>query len=480
MKCLLLVSVFCVLVLLLPSTLQNPVYCATNPTMNEILSKTFERVQTTPIMTHGVSGSWESNVIGGEFVIDDGTQLVMYYLGSTGPVCAIGRATAPRTEPPTSWTKYSGNPVLTAGSSGWDASTAGIRCGSVVKVGSSYYLYYSPEQSGAQGIRAQVGVAMSSDGINFVKYSGNPILTPDTSIGDYHCAIPCVINVGGTFYMYYTSSSDSGFWTPNQYRVASSTDGLHWTKLGVILNVGSSGQWDGRFIEQFKVYQASDGYVLVYEGYSGLVWSVGAATSSNPAGPFTKFSGNPIFSKSGVYGTFDETHVATPFLFRMTNNLYLFYQGTGNSGNYNVAYWDNGLAAISLSSGSQNPTVTVTTWDDRGGVSFPIGNVAVTVRKDGSAYATWTTNSLGTYEETVEPGTYDFSANWQGLVDFESVTLLAGDSKSIDLRFGSGNPFPFPFDFDFRYLFFIGIGAFAGVLAVLKKRLEHGHGSRKR
>lgn len=449
----------------LPLTYRELAYSQTSPTMNEILSKTFTRVQTTPVLPHGSSGAWDSYNIGGSCIIDDGAQLIMYHLGS-GPVYggAGGRATAPRTEPPISWAKYAGNPILVASSSGWESGCT-LRFGSVVKAGSSYYMYYSTEQNGALGKRATVGLAISTDGVNFVKYASNPILLPDVFIGDYHCAIPMVINSGGAYYMYYTSSTVNNFWTPNQYRVASSSDGIHWTKGGVIVSTGPG--WDSRYLEQCKVYQASDGIILTYEGYSGSQWCIGAATSSNPLGPFTKWSGNPIFRPSGVPGTFDQYHVATPYFYRMSQKVYLFYQG-GDSSSYDMASWNIGLAAISIESdGPETGTLKVF-------ASYDGAYVSASVTATGPQTVTGQTTDSG-ITFTVLAGTYTITGTYPlgSAVPQYATVPSGGSAPNVYLNFGGVTPPPVP-ELLFQFIFIIGTVATVGGLVFFARRKSGG------
>jgi hypothetical protein len=434
--------------------------------MSEILSKTFERVQTTPILNHGNSGSWDSLNVAEQSILDDGSQLIMYFLGQNagGGTLAIGRATAPRTEPPVSWTKYAGNPILAADASGWEAGASGIRLGSVVKIGTTYYLYYCSTH------RCEIGVATSTDGIHFVKYASNPILSPD---GEYHCAIPYVINAGGVYYMYYTSSTVDNFWTPNQYRVASSNDGIHFTKIGVILNT-SPGQWDSVYIEGCTVYQAADGYILVYTGYDGGTWANGVATSSSPVGPFTKFSGNPNFQRSGVVGTFDQSQVSTPLFFRMSERLYLFYQGAGYSGDYSSAYWNLGLAAIPL-----GPS---TTGVLRVFASYNGTYVATSVMVTGpqNVEGTTTTDPSVPLSFSLTPGAYVVSGTYF-VSKSENVLVVVGHTSNVTLNFGGSPPPPPPPppELPLHLIFVVGAVALVASLVFFGRRRGAHHFSIK-
>ncbi len=309
------------------------------------------RLQATPILSVGDPGTWDSYNIHTFSIINDGSKLILFYGGqddSAGHVVAIGRATSANTsEPPTNWTKFASNPILTNSTSGWDSTEHGVRMGNVIMIGSTFYLYYSSEADPEHtpSLPAAIGVATSTDGFNFTKYAGNPILEPD-EVNDWACGVPHVIKVGATYYMYYTRGVyDAAGWTPSGSAVATSPDGLTWTRQATILSLGSAGAWDDVFIEQSKVYHTSDGYILAYEGYSGSEWKIGIATSSTPTGVFTKYVSNPILKATLTAGRFDQYHVATPLFYKMSNQLYLFYQGA-NDATYTSAHWNMGIASV--------------------------------------------------------------------------------------------------------------------------------------
>ncbi|MBI4243625.1 MAG: hypothetical protein HY606_06005, partial [Planctomycetes bacterium] len=70
------------------------------------------------------------------------------------------------------WVKYEGNPVLTLGAYGsWEADH--VHNAVVIKEGTIYKMWYN----GYDGQRSRTGYATSPDGVNWTKYSGNPVLS---------------------------------------------------------------------------------------------------------------------------------------------------------------------------------------------------------------------------------------------------------------------------------------------------------------
>ena len=133
------------------------------------------------------------------------------------------------------WSKYGA--VLDKGTSGeWDDYK--IHHPSVVKEGSTYYMYYGGHRSG-QSYR--IGMATSSNGINWTKYAENPILTwgEDGEFDDNMLRPSKPIIIDGVWYMFYWAydGSSSGM------GLAVSTNGYTWTKKGEFAS-RHSGNWD--------------------------------------------------------------------------------------------------------------------------------------------------------------------------------------------------------------------------------------------
>jgi hypothetical protein len=103
-----------------------------------------------------------------------------------------------------------------------------------------YQMFYdtSSEGFGPGGSVEQIGLAYSSDGLNWTRYGSEPILIPSGAIGDWdgtHAFRPSVVRVTGTYYMLYSGSNDNidpvtSVSYAHGIGLATSTDGIHWTK----------------------------------------------------------------------------------------------------------------------------------------------------------------------------------------------------------------------------------------------------------
>jgi uncharacterized repeat protein (TIGR01451 family) len=109
----------------------------------------------------GTDGEWDEDVVWGPEVMKDGSTYMMWYQSGDW----IGLATS---DNGIDWDKDPANPVL---SEGWDG--AGLACASVLLEGSTYKMWVV---SGA-GANEGIGYATSDDGITWMMYGGNPVLT---------------------------------------------------------------------------------------------------------------------------------------------------------------------------------------------------------------------------------------------------------------------------------------------------------------
>lgn len=148
----------------------------------------------TPVLIPGDSGTWDSWSVAPGPVIKDGATYRMYYLGCSNPndQFHIGLATSSDGK---LWQKYP-TPVL-VGSSNWERQ---ISPHSILKKNGIYFLYYVGRN---QTFLDRIGVAFSNDGVSWSKYSGNPIITPTQSWEGSGVSWPGVIYNNGVFKMIY-------------------------------------------------------------------------------------------------------------------------------------------------------------------------------------------------------------------------------------------------------------------------------------
>lgn len=190
-------------------------------------------------------------------------------------------------------------PVLTRGSSGaWDDTR--VEFASVLKEGATdYKMWYTGRNSSAVW---GIGYATSSDGVSWTKWNGNggPVLTAGAfgAWDSYRAMEPSVINVAGTYHMWYTGEKTFPY-SHIGHATASLPQGT-WTKdPGNPVFNGTPSTWDGNQVYSPYVVVNGGAYEMFYSGSNGNRWLTGHASATDPNGPWTKDS-NAILSPNST------------------------------------------------------------------------------------------------------------------------------------------------------------------------------------
>jgi predicted GH43/DUF377 family glycosyl hydrolase len=315
---------------------------------DQLTRTVFSRYPGNPIIPHsGISGDWKEGQVQESFVFADpadASRLIMFYSGCrrTGgvPATFIGRATA-HVENPFAWTDHPANPLLSPGASPYNMRN--VRLDSVVYVDGAYWLYSSgtgDAKLSKDGYSFEsILLARSSDGVRFT-WQTEPVLLPTEDERDVSQA--AVLREDGLWYLYYSYRTRTGQVLPG-LRLATSTDGVHWTKTGRQILSCTPGSYDAKYYEWHQILKLGRDYVLLSECYDGKHWSIGAAHSVSPTTGWIKRE-TPLLEPSRVPGAYDEHHVATPALFDVGSRVFFFFQGGNNLGNYMLSEWDIGVA----------------------------------------------------------------------------------------------------------------------------------------
>lgn len=218
-----------------------------------------------PVLSPGVSGSWdETSTIAGA-VIKEESGYKMYYVGWSNPYeqWHIGLATS---SDGITWQKHP-LPVL-YGTTGWETR---IVPSSILKISGIYYLYYY----GSMVNNNKIGLATSTDGINWTKYSGNPILEATQSWEGSGIAHPSVIKDEGIYKMVYVNKASNGF------GIATSIDGITWTKDNhnpFFIEENTTNNWADEDIAYPFFMKINNEYRIYYSGIgdpNSIVYRIG-------------------------------------------------------------------------------------------------------------------------------------------------------------------------------------------------------------
>lgn len=163
----------------------------------------------------------------------------------------------------------------------------------------------------------------------FEKFPGNPVIPlgkrgePD----DRHAEYPSVVTVGDRLWMFYSAYGPRRRW---EIAAAVSSDGIHWTRLGVVLAPdGAESAWDSVSVagpsvivdpeappdERFRMWYAGKGSDL-YEG-------IGLATSAD--GQQWRRRGRVL--GRGERGAWDGAQLVDPAVIRVGGGYRMYYCG---------------------------------------------------------------------------------------------------------------------------------------------------------
>jgi predicted GH43/DUF377 family glycosyl hydrolase len=161
------------------------------------------------------------------------------------------------------WTKYSGNPIMTATSS---VDSSFISAPFVSQVDTGFMMWYTCQNPSLSHMA--ICAATSPDGISWTKKSA-PVLTASPSGWDSRGDVysPSVIYDGSVYGMWYTGTTTTGRVVQQHIGYATSQDGVTWTKdpNSPVLSPGDPGTWDALLVENQYVLSYQNGFLLYYD-----------------------------------------------------------------------------------------------------------------------------------------------------------------------------------------------------------------------
>ena len=193
------------------------------------------------------------------------------------------------------WVLSAQNPVLTPTPSDPDRGADNVYAADVLWHDGRWWMWYGGQ--GGDGHDA-IFLARSDDLVSWEKHPSwwNPQPVVDTPPAN-HVNDPSVVRVGGTFYMFYTEAPTG---ENDEVHLATSSDGIAWSKQGVVLDVGPAGSWEPDRVGRPAVLHEDGEFRMWYDGQVyGVARHVGYATS--PDGySWTKHPGNPVVLHEGA------------------------------------------------------------------------------------------------------------------------------------------------------------------------------------
>lgn len=242
----------------------------------------------------------------------------------------LDRDATPLVAPP--WTPVVGGtsdpPVLEGTVDGWDAG--GVMSPALLRRDGEEILYYAGES--ADGMR--LGLATRSGDGPFVKHPASPILAGDAAWKADAQNTPEPVVVGDEVWLYYNGSRDVG--GPLSIGLATSSDGVDFSDVAenpVLAGTDVQGDWDGRGVAHPSVIVRDGVFELWYA--SGTAFAVGYALSADGV-EFERYCDNPVFEGLGA-DSWDEGHIKAPEVALDGDTYFMSYSGC-DKGCYQIGW----------------------------------------------------------------------------------------------------------------------------------------------
>jgi predicted GH43/DUF377 family glycosyl hydrolase len=156
------------------------------------------------VILENAHSGWEAGNIGTPDLYKEGSTWYLTYHGYDGNDCKVGFASGSNIY---SLSKSGANPIISTSGSGFDSGTIGRR--GIYKEGSYYYMVYEVSTDAPYNTADwSCTIARSSNWTTWTKFSQQNIIPVKTS-SEYGNDGPDLINIGGTFWMYYRDVNDA-------------------------------------------------------------------------------------------------------------------------------------------------------------------------------------------------------------------------------------------------------------------------------
>jgi predicted GH43/DUF377 family glycosyl hydrolase len=284
-------------------------------------------------------GAFDSRAVDCPFVFRHGSEFRMTYLGFDGTGYQTGMAASADL---VNWRRLGcilprdpSSPVLRYNAGlNWILRDSRLRSpGKLKKVRGRYVgVYHAYPQPGYEAGPAVIGLCWSADLLKWEP--GEPCLRAGDGAewergGLYK---PCLIEEGGTYYLFYNAKTQSPRGWREQTGVAYSTDLKTWKRHagGPVIRNGPAGSWDERFASDPCVMKDGKRWVLFYFGLDAKGVARDLAAVGN--GPFEFQKGDEILIDVGPPGSVDSVYAHKPSVIEHGGDLYHFYCAVSGRG----------------------------------------------------------------------------------------------------------------------------------------------------
>ena len=187
-----------------------------------------------------------------------------------------------------------------------------LGCFTVLDDGDKLYFYSGGTQIGEP---KKVGMATSTDGIHWTKYQENPL---------FPGSMPYVVKVGETFHLYHPGKDDAG---RHGLLMRTSSDGFRWSKPKLVLAGGLLDPCVVQIAEnRFHLYYCAGGR-NTQKGKQ--MWEFKAHIATSEDGIRWKKHPEPVLPL-GQKGSWDEQSHAGPCVLKLEDGFHMWYLGSGD------------------------------------------------------------------------------------------------------------------------------------------------------
>jgi len=314
----------------------------------------FEGDNNNPILTPGEPGSWDELFVSAPQVVFFKNTFYLFYMGGNeAGQMAVGLATS---YDGFNFTKFTGNPLLAPDGTGFDAFTLGP--GIVLKDDTTWVMYYNGQELAGYAPGASVGRATAKQLTGPWIRNNTPVLTSGKKgEWDDGFILPCSVMKleNGSYRIYYTGGREISGWKDFFIGMAESTDGINWKKYNdpsttehpfresdPVFQSGNPGEWDEKSVWMANITKQSSGFRMYYAGSKGEGEAIGYAHSRDGI-HWERYNRNPVFDVKGdpgIHYTDEIVAASNPFFLRLDTICFLYYYfeiDTPSGGNIRVA-----------------------------------------------------------------------------------------------------------------------------------------------
>jgi predicted GH43/DUF377 family glycosyl hydrolase len=292
-----------------------------------------------PIVTNGPTGNWESQfVLPSGIVFFEGLYYLFYNEFGSGPgEHGVSYSTSANG---LNWTRANEEPLFTDRDLDLPAEQAISNSVSVDENGQWVMVMWGRKRNSLNETAIWRASAPSVEG----PWTAEP--QPMLERGargnwdDEYITSPSMVRTDGGYLLFYDASGQAD---PTAFRIglATSTDGIHWTKYDdpatterpyaesdPVFIPGSAGEWDERSVQQPRVVRTAEGLVMAYGGLpegSGDQ-AIGFAFSQDGI-HWQRYSGNPVLTKADFSSS---SIIHSHHLFYMNNIFFHLSEALAN------------------------------------------------------------------------------------------------------------------------------------------------------